>query len=282
MSTNTRPKISPEELKSLLHPSEDSRFYLALAIVIPLGLAMLWLSVTLVFIIVYIVFIIGIVWLTLQVAKAHLMANAVKVSDKNFPEINNVLNEVLYTLDYDKAVDVYIVEEGTVNAFLYKFFETKFIVLNSELVEDMLAHDSLLQAKWVIARFVGGLKAKHYRLTLLRILIDSIEKIKIFNLFLLPYERAVNYSGDQIGLAVCGDLNQSMTAFQKFMVGNVLSKRVNFHGIQEQREEKNFFTVMARLSSSHPHVIDRFYNLLSFAKNKYPEMYSGYMRSKSR
>lgn len=217
------------------------------------------------------------VWVGMQIAKASLTANAIKVSEASFPEVHSVLEEVRYTLNYDEPIDIYIVEEGTVNAFLAKFFRTKFIILNSELVEDMIQPESLLQLKWVIARFVGSLKVKHDKLLFFRIIIESIEKLQIFNIFLLPYERAIQYSGDQIGLAVCDNLDQSMVAFQKFMVGNALSRRVALDGILAQEKEMGFFAFVARLFSTHPHVVDRYMNLLRFAEKRYPELYDTFI-----
>jgi Zn-dependent protease with chaperone function len=142
----------------------------------------------------------------------------------------------------------------------------------------MLEKDKVTQLRWIIARFVGALKAKHSRLQFLRILVESIEKVKIFNIFLLPYERATQYSGDQIGLAVCGDLNQVMIAFQKFMVGNKLSEKVDFRGILDQSRDiqGSFFALLALLPSTHPHTVTRFLNLLSFAKWRYPKMFEEY------
>lgn len=275
----TKRKITPTELKTLLHPTEDSRFDLALIVTVPVvSIGLLFIFSTIPVILGFITLLVAVIWFTLQIAKASLTANAVKVSAVSFPEIYTILQDVQYTLDYDKPVDIYIVEEGTVNAFLAKFFSTKFIVLNSELVEDMIQHDKLLQMKWVIARFVGALKAKHDKLALLRIIIDSLEKLQIFNIFLLPYERAIQYSGDQIGLAVCGDLGQSMTAFQKFMVGNVLSKRVSHEGIMAQKREMGMFAKIARLFSTHPHVIDRYVNLLRFAEQQYPELHRAFIK----
>lgn len=276
-------KISPEEFKLLLHPTEDSRFDLALFIVIPVvGLGLLFLLKTTAFVFVFIGAVALFIWFTMELLKAHLTANAVKVSQHNFPEIYEVLQDVKYVLDYQKDIQVYVVEEGTVNAFLSKFFRTELIVLNSELVEDMIEQNKLLQAKWVIARFIGSLKAKHTRIFFVRVIINSLEKLQIFNLFLLPYERAIQYSGDQIGLAVCKDLDQSLTAFYKFMVGNQLSHRVNPIGIMEQEKEMNIFASIARLFSTHPHVVDRFANLITFAERQFPLMHAAYMRKQRR
>jgi tetratricopeptide (TPR) repeat protein len=273
-------KISKQELHSLLHPTEDERLAIALLVAIPvavISLILIYLSRGL--LLVFILSIVFFVWFILQIAKADLIANSVRVSNKNFPKIYEMLREVKYVLDYDKPVDTYIIEEGTVNALLAKFFKTKFIILHSELVEDMLENNKLLQMKWVIARFVGALKAKHCRLNILRVIVESIEKLKIFNLFILPYMRATQYSGDQIGLAVCGDLDQVMVAFQKLMVGNKLSEKVNFEGMLDQGKDVQggFFSLLARLSSTHPHMVSRFLNLLAFAKWKYPEMFEKYI-----
>lgn len=278
-------KISDSELKKLFHKSEDSRFDLALFTLIPIiGIAaLLIVSIEGGFMLLFVVAtLVAAIWFTLQMVKAQLTSNAVKVSKHNFPEIHALLEEVKDALDFKPNVDIYIVEEGTVNAFLARFFQTKIIILNSELVRDMIEKESLLQLKWVIARFVGALRAKHDRLAFFRVLIESIESIKLFNLLLLPYERATQYSGDQIGLAVCGDVKQVMLAFQKLMVGNDLAKRVRYEGIMEQKRSMGFFAMLARFTSTHPHTIDRFYNLLAFAKQKYPAAYETYMNDKQK
>lgn len=270
--------IGRKEFKSLLHSTEESRFDLAIMMTLPVvSVAFLWLFTTFVYGLLFIAVLAGSVWLAVQLVRAHLTANAVKVSEQNFPEIYAVLTDVCETLKYDKPVDVYIVEEGTVNAFLTRFLRTKFIILNSELAEDMIEESSRLQLKWVIARFVGALKAKHDKLVFLQIIVESLEKLQIFNLFLLPYERAVQYSGDQIGLAVCGDVNQALIALQKLMVGNKLAKRVNASGVLAQKKDMGVLVLAARLFSTHPHVIDRYANLLEFARQRYPEQYKKLM-----
>lgn len=278
METNKR-KITSEELKELLHPTEDSRFDLALLVTFPVvSIGLLIILSTVAFVLLYVVMIVAVIWVGLQITKASLTANAVKVSKTSFPEIHRTLEEVRHTLGYDKPVDVYVVNEGTVNAFLARFFRTKYIVLNSELVEDMIQQHSLLQMKWVLARFVGALKVKHDKLVVFRVIIEGIEKLQIFNVFLLPYERAIQYSGDQIGLAVCGDLDQSMIAFQKFMVGNTLSKHVNLEGVLEQERQMGHFAKFAQLFSTHPHVVSRYVNLLRFAKHRYPDTYDRFVK----
>ncbi len=275
-------KIRPSDLKQYLHPTEESRFVLALVVCAPVALLALYLTfLSYGIVLIYVGLIAFGVWFGLEVLKARLTANSVRVSKHNFPEVHEVLLEVKHVLDYKENIGVFVIEEGTVNALLAKFFRTKFIILNSALVQDMIQEQKLVQMRWIIARFIGALQAKHYRLDFLRILIESIEKIKIFNFFILPYYRATQYSGDQIGLAVCEDLRQAMLAFDKFMVGNELASRVNFQGLVQQGLEirGNLFAMIARLLSTHPHLISRYLNLLAFARRQFPQLYEEYVAS---
>lgn len=275
-------QIRVSELKQYLHPSEESRFAIALIVCVPaafIGLILTLVSFGL--ILIYIGLITFGVWFSLEIVKASLIANSVKVSQNNFPEVYEILLEVKHTLSYKKDIDVYIIQEGTVNALLAKFFQTKFIILNSELVKGMIEGGNLVQMKWILARFIGALQVKHFRLTLLRIIIEGLEKVKIFNLFILPYERATQYSGDQIGLVICKDLHQAILAFDKLMVGNSLAPKVNFSGLVQQGLEirGDFFALIARLFSSHPHMISRYLNLLAFSRKAFPQLYEEYVSS---
>jgi Zn-dependent protease with chaperone function len=272
-------KIPLDSLKKAEHPNLNSRFNLALIVCIPVALVGLILTFTTFgLILIFIGLLIFFVWFGLNIAKAKLIANSVRVSNKNFQEIFEIYQDVKKTLDYDKEVPIYIIEEGTVNAVIIKFFKTKFIVLHSGLVVDMQGNNKL-QMKWIIGRFIGALKAKHFKINFLRILIDSIEKIKIFNFFILSYERATQYTGDNIGLLVCENVEQVFCAFDKLLVGNNLSKQIQFEGLIDQARDvkDNFFALLARLVSSHPHLVDRYLNLIAFAQKSYPEQFEAFI-----
>ncbi len=271
-----------EKIRKATYPKEDNRFNLAMIAGIPIAIIGLILTIaSFGLILIYVGIIVFIVWFSLSIAKMHLIGNSVKVSNHNFPEILKIYSEVKEALSYTKDIQIYIVEEGSVNAFLAKFFKTRFIVLNSELVKDMISNDDQrIQMKWIIARFIGALKAKHFRTTILRLIFENIEKIKIFNFFLLPYERATQYTGDNIGMMVTQNVEQSIIAFNKLMVGNDLSFKIQFKGILEQgRDLKHspFFAFMARAFSSHPHLVSRYLNLLAYASKEFPEQFENYI-----
>jgi Zn-dependent protease with chaperone function len=271
--------ISNEELKQLLHPKEKTRFLLALLITLPIAVgAVLLIFASAGMILFFILAIVFVVWFVLQVFKAALIGGSVKVSQDNFPEIYEILMDVKKRLNYNKSVDIYIVEGGSVNAFLYKFFQTKFIVLNSDIVSGMSPKKYESQLMWIIGRFVGSLKAKHMKLQLLSLIINSIEKIKIFNFFILPYERATQYSGDQIGLALCNDFPNSIEAFNKLLIGKDLAEDIQLRGILQQANELHysFFGWFSKIISTHPHLTDRYLNLMAFARYKYPNEFQSF------
>ncbi len=276
---STRDALSDHDLRDLLHPYEASRFVLALiAGLVGTLIALLFVFASFGIGVLIIGFIILSVWFALSIFKAYLIGNSVRVSEDNFPDIYKLTEEIKQELGYDKRVDVYV-SQGDLNALIYQFFRTRFIVLQSELVEGMRGEEGRAQLIWIISRFIGSLKVKHLRLNILRVIILSIEKVKIFNLLILPYERATQYSGDQIGLAVCQDVDSAITALQKFLVGNKLSAEVQAQGLVQQigLSQSSFFGCLAQLLSTHPHTVNRYVNLLAFCRYKYPSIYARYM-----
>jgi len=277
-------KITNEQFRKTTYPKENNRFSIAMVIGIPIAiLGLIATLATFGLLLIYIGLIVFFVWFSLSIAKMNLIGNSVKVSKDNFPEINKIYHEIRSELSYEKDIQIYIVEEGSVNAFLANFFKTKFIVLNSELVKDMIGSDNnRIQMKWIIARFIGALKTKHFRITFLRLIFEYVEKIKIFNFIILPYERATQYTGDNIGMLVTKNVEQSIVAFNKLLVGNDLSAKINFNGIINQGIEvdnNSFFSFLARAFSSHPHLVNRYINLLAYAKKEFPEQFYSYIKN---
>jgi hypothetical protein len=216
--------------------------------------------------------------MSLELARAAFVGHAVAVSAHNFPQIHSMLEKAKAELSYTGNVEVYIVEEGSVNALIAKFFSTKFIVLHSGMAESLDTSEGRRQLEFIVARFVGALKAKHLKLNALEAIVNGLEKMFFLNLFILPYERAVQYSGDQIGLAVCRDLQDAVRALTRMMVGNKLSGEVNPAGILRQAQSvTGLFGIISNLLSSHPHMVHRYMNLLAFARCRYPSLYEEYV-----
>ena len=259
--------MTDQEIKSLRHPSERSRFLLALIAAVPLTIIGIAIVVKFIAVLFVIPAIIGVAWFTTGLLRAQFVANTVRVSEINFPEIYHALLDAKTELRYPRPVEVFVYAEGEVNAFLVSLFRRKFILIPSGIVSHTAAETDS-EIKWLISRFIGALKSKREQIRLLEYMIAISENLVFLNLLLYPYERAAQYSGDQIGLSVGQDLTAAMRVMGKFFVGKDLADRIHVRGLLEQARETDtsVFAMIARLLSPSPHLTSRYMNALSFAR----------------
>jgi hypothetical protein len=78
---------------------------------------------------------------------------------------------------------------------------------------------------------------------------------------------------------VCGDLDGAIAAFGKLMVGKGLGEQVRLKRLLLQAYDvhSSFFALLAKLISTHPHLTDRYLNLIAFARYRYPAEFARYM-----
>ncbi|WP_193353759.1 M48 family metallopeptidase [Azospirillum lipoferum] len=268
------------DVKQYLHPMTNSRFALAVIAVLPMILWIAYMSFNnktfFIFVGIYAVLIFVAIWLGMELTKALLIGNAVKVGRDNFPEIASILESVKEKIGYHKDVEIYIVESGAVNMILHRFFSTKFIVIHSSFVESCDSAKDYRDIEWAIARFVGYMKVKkdHYFPIVFEIM-EAVKKIPFLNLFILPYERCIVYSGDRIGLALCGEVEAAITGMSKLLIGKTLYGKVSSDTFifQSRIVNGSFFASVARFFSSFPHMTDRYLNIMAFVKETVPEHY---------
>lgn len=270
-------KLEKAEIQKCLHPREKSRFWLGVAIVTPITL--LYLMATRGFGVLILPIIFLFAWVAVRLFRAYLLGSCAEVSPDNFPEVYQMLQGICLRLDYPKKVELYIFQEGEVNAFLIKRFRTRIILLPHELLVGMLQESKHNELIWILSRAVGHLKSKHLRLWWLNILIESFEKLVVLNIFLYPWERATQYSGDRIGLAVCRDLNAAVQAMNKLMLGNELAQKTTLVGALKQRLRLagSFFGWLAESLSTHPHLTNRVASLISWARTYDATLYEGFI-----
>lgn len=264
--------ISAETLRLHRHPSEITRFWLTLLIVVP-AIAGLIAAVFATFgaALLAVAVIIGLSWLVMKLVIASYLGNFVRVSEDNFPEVNQAILDAKAYFQYSKPVDAYVLDGGNYNIFLMPLLRRKVLLINSDILENISSDN---EVKWLVARFIGGLVCKHYRFMWLQVVLNSLERLIIFNILLYPYERAVVKSGDQLGLlAVDGDIESALRAMHKFMVGNALVYRVNLVGTVKQQieTEGSFFAWLAKCLSPFPHTSVRVVGLLRHCAQHYPE-----------
>jgi TonB family protein len=215
-------------------------------------------------------------WIAMRMFFAWLMGNTVLVSKLNYPRIDAITEEMKARLGYDKRVYVFVYESPSFNASLLQFFFRRAICLNSEILEQGVSDD---EVRWLVGRFVGYLRTRK-QAGALGWLIRAAQKLLIFNLFLLPYERAMVYTGDRLAVAaIGGDIASAISALQKVFVGRQLGYSVNPEGIigQQRQISRSFFAFLARLTSGFPFMTMRYVDLMVFAKAYFPAQYARFV-----
>lgn len=266
--------MTEDEIRRLLHPKEGPYFTLCVLVLIPICLVIAALVVsTAGGLLVVLGFGFLVVWFWSHLLRAMLIGGAVRIDTLNFPHIDLILTEVKRALGYGKPVEMFVLGEGAFNAFLQPMFKRKAILFPAAILEDGVSEKEI---RWIIGRFVGGLRAKSYRLSFFQALLSVSEKLAIFNLLFYPYERAVVLSGDRIGLALIdGDIATAIGALNKLAVGVRAGPLVNPAGILRQDEElKTVFGFIAHIYSAHPELPRRYREILNFARERYPSQHA--------
>lgn len=255
------------------HPLQKPRFYLALVfslLLFPLIAAGLILG-TLVLIVPWLAFLL---WVVSRVFFANFLGNSILVSSTNYPRINTIAEELKIKMAYEKQIYIFVYEQGNFNAYLLQMlFSRRAIFLNSEILEAGVSDD---EVRWLVGRFIGYLRARR-QAGVLGGLIRAAQHLIVFNLFILPYDRALVYTGDRLAVAaIDGDISSAISAMQKLLVGRQLGYSVNPEGIiEQQRQVKgSIFAFLARLTSSFPHTTTRYVDLIVFAKGYFPAQFA--------
>jgi hypothetical protein len=212
-------------------------------------------------------------WVALQVSRAHLLGNAVRVTPESLPELDDVVREVRARLGYHRRVDVYVTDRVSGLMSLTSLFGTRVIMIEGDLVASLIDDGKRSELTFLMARFIGSLQSQRDRVVPLRLLVTIARSIGLVNLLIWPYDRALVYSGDQIGLAVSGDLDASLNALDRLLVGGTLGPRVRDAGVFDQASQirSRRLPRLAQLFHRQPHLANRYVNLMAFAERHSPE-----------
>ena len=212
-------------------------------------------------------------WVILQVARAHLLGNAVRVTRESLPELHDVVEDVRARLGYHRRVDVYVTDRVSGLMSLTSLFGTRIILIEGDLVASLLEDGKRAELTFLVARFVGALQSQRDRVVPLRLLVTIARSIGMVNILIWPYDRAVVYSGDQIALAVSGDLEAALNALDRLLVGGTLGPRVRDAGVFDQASQirRRRLPRLAQLMHRQPHLANRYVNLMAFAERHLPE-----------
>src|SRR5262249_43067752 len=273
--------ITSASIKPLQHPTEPSRLVLALAAVAVALVVLILIAVTassagvLGYLIGLVLFLGVSLWFGQQLLRARLLGRSVRVGADTFPALQELLDEVRSTLDYQKRIDVYVVDKAAAPIAMSSYLGTRIVVIEGGLVADMLRPDGRAQLTFLLGRSIGALCAKHARLNVIVALLGSIDALKYVSPFLRPWYRATVYSGDQIGMACCSNLEAALRATRRLLVGKELADDLPSGNVLPQAclVQQKLLPRLIQLLATEPHVTNRYANLICFARYHDPVLW---------
>jgi Zn-dependent protease with chaperone function len=208
------------------------------------------------------------------------LATAVKTSERQFPELYDMVRDAAYVLDLEQVPDLYVTQDPTVNAYTIGI-DTPIIVITSGLVE-LLDEEEL---RSVIGHEVGHAMSGHavYR-TMLMILTNIATRIAwvpLGNLAIMAlvtalkeWFRKAELSSDRAGLLAGQDPQASMRALMKLAGGHNLAE-MNVDAFLEQAEEyeragdlrDGVLKLLQLLPQTHPFAVVRVAQLKKWAES---------------
>jgi len=270
MSPNTE-AMTTQVFYRFVHPSYKRRFYLALVfatLLFPI-IAIALIAGTLALIVPVVALVL---WVGMRILFARLIGNSIQVSQVNYPRVHLIAEQLKTTMGYPKPVHIFVMEQGSFNAYLAQIFFRRAIFLTSEILETGVSDD---EVRWLVGRFIGYMRARR-QAGVLGWMIRAAQKLLVFNIFILPYERSMVYTGDRLAIAaIDGDISSAASAMQKLLVGRQLGYSINPEGIIEQQQQirGSFFAFLARVASGFPHAITRYVDMIDFAKVYFPAQF---------
>jgi Zn-dependent protease with chaperone function len=203
--------------------------------------------------------------------RLNFLASSVKVSERQFPHIYEMVRDGCYILDMEKVPDVYIAQTPFPNAMAIGF-KDPIIVLHTSLVD--LCDPEELRA--VIGHELGHILSGHsvYR-TMLFILIMLAANLAWFPIAdiglraivwgLEEWFRKSELSCDRAGLLACQDIDASRRVLMKLAGGSHLSE-MNADAFHEQAREydavpdlrDSFLKLLQLQGNTHPFAVVRF------------------------
>jgi Zn-dependent protease with chaperone function len=195
-------------------------------------------------------------------------ANAVKVSEKQFPHIYGLYQEVCKTLDPAEEYDLFISQTPIVNAGAYGM-EKPFIILNSGTI--WLLNDD--EVSFILGHELGHIMSDHVLYRTMTVLLIQLASMgfpvvglaaRAVLVALLEWYRKSELSSDRAGLLTVQDPEIAMGAMLK-MAGGIPNG-----GKWEQEYDLDEFITQAEEYRTGGDVADQVYKVLNLMATTHP------------
>lgn len=251
------------DLNRIRHPHEMATFYVSATISAVLWLFILITSWGMVLLLLPVIAFCG--WVSGLYFKAMFYGNAMRITERQHPEIYKLVTEAADTLGMNEVPAVFIYNSGgLMNAIAVRFTGKQNIVLFSALVDNMLLRKAHVELKSIIAHELGHHVAGHTSpwKSLLLLPINVIPFLSNF------YSRCCEYTCDRISYAVTGDKTKVQRALVTLAHGaQSLSEGANLTEFCAQESQiPSLIGFYLEILSSHPRITRRICALESFAE----------------
>jgi Zn-dependent protease with chaperone function len=241
-ASTTPPSLSSLNLGSLT--SERERRYFPWVIIVSV-LVWLLLAVSMIGI-VYALFIAFFIWLGHGLLAAHLRAEAVRVTERQLPELHATFLEVCERLGVVQPPRLYVLQAGgALNAFATRHAGRDFVVVFSDFLEAFGPNST--EIKFILGHELGHLKSGH-------ILKHALLAPGLFFPLLGPaYRRSWETSCDRHGAFAAQDFGGTLRAILTLSGGKQQGRGLDAETFAGQyEEERGFFVSLHELTSHYP------------------------------
>lgn len=201
----------------------------------------------------------AIVFLSLVSGQTYggMMANAIKLSEKQLPELYEIIKRLSHELNLDSVPDAFLIQEGgLINAFATRlYFRRNYVVFYADVVEVAYREGDFESLEFIIAHELAHIKAGHvtllYNLSIFPIAFVPILK----NLLWTSLSRAREYTSDRIAIKIAPLGKKGLIVLS---AGEHLYKDVNYEEyLETARTPEGFWIWSTNLLSTHPALIRR-------------------------
>jgi Zn-dependent protease with chaperone function len=210
---------------------------------------------------------VGINYLFIRAKAEGTMRSALRVSDRQRPDIKVLVDECMRHVDISPDTRVFITQSPILNAYAFGLGKPYSIILNSALVKHLDADE----LKCVIGYEMGHIKFGHTNLlSLIGTLGGETFGIPGIGMLIryafLFWERASEFTADRAGLVACGRLDKAISTELKLGVGPELAEEVDMRELaQTWRAEKgNILGAFGEMQGTHPMMLTRIQQIIEF------------------
>jgi Zn-dependent protease with chaperone function len=209
-------------------------------------------------------------WISEKFFKAAVFGHAVRVSERQFPKIHEIVLKQMRELKMEKEMEVFIYNgQGIINAFALKFLSEKYVILMSNLVDLMLKREAYPELEMVIGHELAHHALKHTSAFKNMILMPS----KFIPFVHQAYSRGCEYSADRVGFELTKGNKSAIRGLLSITLGSeALSNAMDIKSFVEQEKSvPPFFGFIANAFATHPRMTKRIQELLPTWERIAPE-----------